>query len=127
MALYLGLLLLFVKPLGWYMARVFQGESCGLNALLGPLERGPLGQTSLTVYSVCGPADTNDYEFVLRLNNDLPYVGISIRDVNGQAMFIMTRTFDRASLRSTEIRGTVYEIARRSDWVEEQLTKMDLY
>jgi len=47
--------------------------------------------------------------------------------VNGQAMFIMTRTFDRASLRSTEIRGTVYEIARRSDWVEEQLTKMDLY
>jgi serine/threonine-protein kinase len=91
------------------------------------IERGPLGQTSLTVYSVCGPADTNDYEFVLRLNNDLPYVGISIRDVNGQAMFIMTRTFDRASLRSTEIRGTVYEIARRSDWVEEQLTKMDLY
>lgn len=91
------------------------------------IERGPLGQTSLTVYSVCGPADPNDYEFVLRLNNDLPYVGISIRDVNGQAMFIMTRTFDRASLRSTEIRSTVYEIARRSDWVEEQLTKMDLY
>jgi len=76
---------------------------------------------------VCGPAETTNYEFVLRLNNDLPYVGISIRDVNGQAMFIMTRTFDRASLRSSEIRNTIHEIARRSDWIEEQLTKMDLY
>ena len=52
---------------------------------------------------------------------------ISIRDVNGQPMFIMTRTFDRASLRSTEIRSTIYEIARRSDWVEEQLTRTDLF
>ena len=91
------------------------------------IERGPLGQTSLTIYSVCAPADSKNYEFVLRLNNDMPYVGISIRDVNGQPMFIMTRTFDRASLRSTEIRSTIYEIARRSDWVEEQLTKTDLF
>jgi serine/threonine-protein kinase len=91
------------------------------------IEKGPLGQTSLTVYSVCGPADPTNFEFALRLNNDLPYVGISIRDVNGQAMFIMTRTFDRASLRSSEIRNTIHEIARRSDWVEELLTKMDLY
>ncbi|MFM1800746.1 MAG: hypothetical protein RJA81_98, partial [Planctomycetota bacterium] len=91
------------------------------------IEYGPLGQTSLTVYSVCGPAVTKDFEFVLRLNYDLPFGGISIRDVNGQAMFIMTRTFDRASLRSSEIRSTIYEIARRSDWTEEQLTKMDLY
>lgn len=91
------------------------------------IEKGPLGQTSLTVYSVCGPADPANFEFALRLNNDLPYVGISIRDVNGQAMFIMTRTFDRASLRSSEIRNTIHEIARRADWVEELLTKMDLY
>lgn len=91
------------------------------------IEYGPLGQTSLTVYSVCGPGVAKDFEFVLRLNNDLPFGGISIRDVNGQAMFIMTRTFDRASLRSSEIRSTIYEIARRSDWTEEQLTKMDLY
>lgn len=91
------------------------------------IERGPLGQSSLTIYSVCSPADPKNYEFVLRLNNDMPYVGISIRDVNGQPMFIMTRTFDRASLRSSEIRSTIYEIARRSDWVEEQLTKTDLY
>jgi hypothetical protein len=42
-------------------------------------------------------------------------------------MFLMTRTFDRASLRSSEIRSTVYEIARRSDWTEERLTGTDLF
>ena len=91
------------------------------------IARGPLGQTSLMVYSVCGPAIDEHYEFVLRLNNDLPFGGISIRDVKGQAMFLMTRTFDRASLRSSEIRSTVYEIARRSDWTEERLTGTDLF
>lgn len=39
-ALYFALLLALVKPLGWYMARVFRGESVGLDALLGPFERG---------------------------------------------------------------------------------------
>ncbi|HEX4044901.1 MAG TPA: potassium-transporting ATPase subunit KdpA [Gammaproteobacteria bacterium] len=33
-------LLILIKPLGWYMARVYEGNPCGLNTLLGPLERG---------------------------------------------------------------------------------------
>jgi K+-transporting ATPase ATPase A chain len=37
--LYLVLLLALVKPLGWYMARVYQGQSIGLDRLLGPVER----------------------------------------------------------------------------------------
>ena len=37
--LYLVLLLALVKPLGWYMARVYQGEPVGLDRALGPLER----------------------------------------------------------------------------------------
>ena len=36
---FLGLLLVLVKPLGWYMARVYRGESCGLDRLLSPVER----------------------------------------------------------------------------------------
>lgn len=35
----LGLLLALVKPLGWYMARVYEGKPCGLDRLVGPLER----------------------------------------------------------------------------------------
>jgi K+-transporting ATPase ATPase A chain len=37
--LYLGVLLAAVKPLGWYMARVYQGQPCGLDRALGGFER----------------------------------------------------------------------------------------
>ncbi|HEY1012956.1 MAG TPA: potassium-transporting ATPase subunit KdpA [Herpetosiphonaceae bacterium] len=37
--LFLGALLALVKPLGWYMARVFQGQPVGLDRALGPAER----------------------------------------------------------------------------------------
>jgi K+-transporting ATPase ATPase A chain len=38
-ALYLLVLLALVKPLGWYMARVYEGQPAGLNTLLAPVER----------------------------------------------------------------------------------------
>jgi K+-transporting ATPase ATPase A chain len=38
LVLYFGVLLLLSKPLGVYMARVYEGEPCGLNRVLGPLE-----------------------------------------------------------------------------------------
>jgi len=37
--LYFVVLLGLAKPLGWYMARVYQGQSCGLDRALGPVER----------------------------------------------------------------------------------------
>jgi K+-transporting ATPase ATPase A chain len=37
--LYLAVLLALVKPLGWFMARVYQGKPCGLDRVLGPVER----------------------------------------------------------------------------------------
>ena len=37
--IYVITLLALVKPLGWYMARVYEGESVGLNRLLAPVER----------------------------------------------------------------------------------------
>lgn len=37
--LYLLILIALVKPLGWYMARVYAGKSCGLERLFGWLER----------------------------------------------------------------------------------------
>jgi K+-transporting ATPase ATPase A chain len=36
---YLVVLLVLVKPLGWYMARVYEGKPVGLDRVLGPLER----------------------------------------------------------------------------------------
>lgn len=40
LVLYIVVLLALVKPLGWFMARVFQGKSCGLDKVLRPVERG---------------------------------------------------------------------------------------
>ena len=37
-AFYLITLMVLVKPFGWYMARVYEGESVGLNRLLAPVE-----------------------------------------------------------------------------------------
>jgi len=37
--LYFVVLLALVKPLGWYMARVYEGQGCGLDRVVGPLER----------------------------------------------------------------------------------------
>jgi len=43
---YLLAVLVCVKPLGWYMARVYENKSCGLNLILGPLEK--------MIYRICG-------------------------------------------------------------------------
>jgi len=44
--LYFGVLLLFAKPLGVYMARVYEGQPSGLDRVLGPVER--------LFYRICG-------------------------------------------------------------------------
>jgi potassium-transporting ATPase potassium-binding subunit len=36
--LYVGVLIALAKPLGWYMARVYQGQPCGLDRVLRPVE-----------------------------------------------------------------------------------------
>jgi K+-transporting ATPase ATPase A chain len=44
--LYFGVLLLLAKPLGVYMARVYEGQTSGLDRVLGPVER--------LFYRICG-------------------------------------------------------------------------
>jgi len=81
----------------------------------------------LSVYSVCCPADPNHYEFALKLNAELTYGGLSIHQVDGQPMFVMTRTYPGGNVGPEEIKAAVHEIARRSDWVEQQLTQADVF
>lgn len=45
-AIYFGLLLACVKPLGWYMARVYAGSATFLGRIIGPVER--------LLYRLCG-------------------------------------------------------------------------
>ncbi len=81
----------------------------------------------LSVFSVCCPAEPRHYEFALKLNAEMTYGGLSVRNVNGQDMFVMTRTFPRGHVHSDDVRAALIDIARRSDWVEQQLTHADVY
>jgi serine/threonine-protein kinase len=85
------------------------------------------GERLLSVFSVCCPAEPRHYEFALRLNAEMTYGGLSIREVNGQPMFVMTRTFPRGHVHPDDIRTALVDIARRSDRVEQQLTHADVY
>jgi potassium-transporting ATPase potassium-binding subunit len=49
---YFVVLLALVKPLGWYMARVYEGQPCGLDRVVGPLER--------LLYRLCGVRQTDE-------------------------------------------------------------------
>jgi serine/threonine-protein kinase len=81
----------------------------------------------LSVFSVCGPAEPSHHAAALALNARLTYGSISIRDVLGAPMFVMTRNFPRDRVRSSELRAAILEIARRSDQIEQQLTQLDVY
>lgn len=54
--LYFALLLGLAKPLGWYMARVYEGRPCGVDRILSPLER--------LIYRLCAvrPSDEMDWK-----------------------------------------------------------------
>jgi serine/threonine-protein kinase len=81
----------------------------------------------LSVFSVCGPADPKHFEYALKLNDTLTFGSLSIRNVNDQPMFVMTRTFAREHVCAADVRAALLEIARRGDRVEQQLSDADLY
>ena len=65
--------------------------------------------------------------YALTLNAHLTFGSISIHDVLGKPMFVMSRTFLRDTVRPEELRDAMLEIARRADSVEKQLTRLDEY
>jgi serine/threonine-protein kinase len=89
--------------------------------------RGRKEEHLLVIYSVCAPADPKHYEYALKLNAELTHGSLSIREVNGEPMFVMSRTFSRSHVSAAEVRAAVLEIARRGDRVEQQLTGTDIF
>jgi K+-transporting ATPase ATPase A chain len=71
--LYLGVLLMLVKPLGTYMARVYTNAPCGLDRLVGPVER--------LIYRMLGRAASVDmnwrtYTFAMLLFNAAGFIPV---------------------------------------------------
>jgi serine/threonine-protein kinase len=104
-----------------------QQEGERLQEVFVEVNRGKNGDCFMTVFSVCGPAAPAHYASALELNSRLTYGSLSIRQVLGAPMFVMTRNFPRDRVRSRELRDAIIEIARRSDQIEQQLTQLDVY
>ncbi len=85
------------------------------------------GERLLIVYSVCAPALSEHHEFALRLNAELTHGSLSVRHVDGEPMYVMSRSFPRHRVDAADVRSAVFEIARRGDWVEQQLTSRDVF
>jgi serine/threonine-protein kinase len=85
------------------------------------------GERFLSVFSVCGPADPAYYSYALEMNAHLTYGSVSIKDVLGTPMFVMSRTFPRDFVRPADVRDALLEIGRRSDLIERLLTRLDQY
>jgi serine/threonine-protein kinase len=81
----------------------------------------------LSVFSVCGPADPAFFSYALAMNTRLTYGSLSIRYVLGAPMFVMSRTFLRDRVSTRDLRDAILEIARSSDRIEMQMTRLDLY
>src|SRR5262245_57377930 len=52
---YFVVLLALAKPLGWYMARVYEGRPCGLDQILSPIER--------LIYRLCRVDQNNEMDW----------------------------------------------------------------
>jgi potassium-transporting ATPase potassium-binding subunit len=60
---YLLIIIAVVKPVGWYMARVYEGKSCGLDSVIGWLER--------FTYRICGINSTQEMDWQTYLSTML--------------------------------------------------------
>ena len=80
--LFFVVLLILVKPLGWYMARVYTGQPCGMDRLLAPVEGG--------CYRLSGVNPTQEmswqtYAFAVLVFNALGAIAVYLMQI-GQAL-----------------------------------------
>ncbi len=81
----------------------------------------------LTITSICAKRDPDYFETALRLNADLPHGAVSLREIEGEWLFVMRDTYPRSTVDAEEIRRSVIEVAHRADAVELLLTNRDHY
>ena len=109
-----------------YILEVKQSERRKQTVIIEPSEH-QLHERLLLIYSTCCDAQPEYYEEALRLNSEISHGGISIRDVNGQAKFVMVDTFPRSSVDAEDIRKSVIAVAQHADEIEEKLTGHDFH
>ncbi len=80
----------------------------------------------LLIYSICCDANPQFYEQALRMNDIVLHGALSIKNIDGKAMFCMVDTYPRATVDAEEVRRSVLEVAAQADGVELLLTNRDI-
>jgi len=86
----------------------------------------PEGSALVVVYTECGPAVRDRWEWALRANLTLRWGSIAIRTVNRRPIFVMVRNLLRRGLNISELKKTVLSLAEKGDLMERMLTLEDM-
>ncbi len=83
---YFVVLLGLAKPLGWYMARVYEGRPCGVDRIFSPVER--------LIYRLCAVRHTDEM--------DWKTYGIAMLLFNAAGLFALYATAARPRVASAQ-------------------------
>lgn len=72
------------------------------------------GSEIVIVYTECGAARQEHYEYALRRNMRMPYGALAVHGRGGQARFVMFNTLLREDMSPLELRKSVVAIAERA-------------
>ena len=83
------------------------------------------GDPLVVVYTECGPAEPENYEWALRQNLRMAFGAIAVRERGDERIFAMVDTHPRATVTPNDIRKSVLLLARKADQLEKALTDAD--
>ena len=80
------------------------------------------GTPLVLIYTECGPARPEIYEWALKMNAKMPFGAIALRELNGELLFVMVNSFLRDTVTPKDIQKSVSRLAKEADTLESQLT-----
>jgi K+-transporting ATPase ATPase A chain len=111
-AIYCALILVCVKPLGLYMARVFNGERTFMNPTLRPIERG--------IYALCGIDESREQHWIRYTTGMLAFSLASFLSVYGlqrlQAVIPWLNPAGMAAISPDSSFNTAVSFATNTNW-----------
>ena len=85
------------------------------------------GASLICVYTLCGPATSDNYELALKYNMKIAFGALAINQHNNQKMFVMVDAMLNDSTDTTELRKSIASVAKHGDRVENDLTGKDVH
>lgn len=83
------------------------------------------GTRLLRVFTYCGKPTEDVYPWALRANMKLTQSALALHKLEGEEIFVVTRTFLDGEASPRELKATVKEIAFYGDFIEKRLTGQD--